>query len=192
MTQLTRLTQLTQLTSTGSTGSRDLAWPPGQVDHCDHYHCYYYASTGSIGVNWVRRFSVPSWSIRPPRLLLLLLRVNWVKWVHWVNWGQLGQLDQLGDLDQLGSTNWGQLGPLLLLGCCLNWIKKDHQSTSTWDSWCGVWFLYVRLCFHNSLLLFMRLFSTEVLMEAVSQLAQEKSSTNLSTGHLALSLVSHG
>ena len=38
----------------------------------------------------------------------------------------------------------------------------------------------------------MRLFSTEVLMEAVSQLAQEKSLTNLNTGHLALSLVSNG
>ena len=87
LTQLTRLTQLTQLTSTGSTGSGDLVWPPGQVNHCDQYHCYYYVSTGSIGVNWVhwvRRFSVGAWSIRPR---LLLLRVNWVKWVHW---GQLG------------------------------------------------------------------------------------------------------
>ena len=112
VSKLTRLTQLTQLTSTGSTGSRDLAWPPGQVDHCDHYHCYYYASTGSIGVNWVRRFSVPSWS---PRLLLLLLRVNWVKWVHWVNW-----VNWINWVNWVIWINWGQPGQLGSTG--VNWV----------------------------------------------------------------------
>ena len=102
LTQLTRLTQLTEWTQLTSTGSRDLAWPPGQVDHCD-----YNASTGSIGVNWVRRFSVPSWSIRPPRLLLLLLGVNWVKWVHWVNWVKWIQW-----VTWVIWINWGQPGQL--------------------------------------------------------------------------------
>ena len=118
--QLTRLTQLTQLTSTGSTGSRDLAWPPGQVDHSDHYpatSCYYCASTGSADLAcppgqfdhhdyycyyYVSTGSSGSRDIaRPGSTASTNHQFNWVNWVHhhyyhhyhyclWVNLGPLG------------------------------------------------------------------------------------------------------